>query len=255
MVYVLVVKAPVYKAQTSYILLPAPTAPPTPDQLAHDPAFKGVKANNPFMSYGNLSTVVDLLTEVMTSPAERQVLAKQGVTGAYTVAPLTTDYGNQPIVQITAPGPSPAAATRSAALVGKAFNSRLANMQASQGTSKRYWIGSLVLSRPDRAEQQSSSKLRDLIAVIAVGVILLFVIVSTMNAREERKRQRPSAQAGVEEAEPGPVRVAEPELDGHPVDSYTAESERARAVQFAHAPTEPGGGWVELERDWKQSPP
>ena len=191
----------------------------------------------------------------MTGPAERQVLAKQGVTGSYTVAPLTTPYGNEPIVQITAQGPSAAAATKSAALVGKAFKSQLANIQASQGTSKRYWIGSLELSRPDRAEQQSSSKLRDLIAVIAIGVILLFVVVSTMNAREERKRQRLSAQAGVEEAEPGPVRVAEPELNGHPVDSYAAESERARAVRFVRPAPEPGDGWLEFEEELEAEPP
>jgi hypothetical protein len=252
--YVLVVKAPIYQAQSSYILLPTASTP-TPDQLAHDPALKGVKANNPFTGYGNLSTVVDLLTEVMAGPAERQALAKQGVIGTYTVAPLVTATGSTPILQITAQGPSPAAATNSTALVGKAFKRQLAIIQASQGTSKRFWIGSLELSRPGRAEQQSSSKLRDLIAVIAVGAILLFVVVSTMNAREERKRQRLSAQAGGEEAEAGPVRVAEPELNGHPVDSYAAESERARADEFLRAAPEPDGGWVEYEEERKQSRP
>ena len=253
--YVLVVKAPIYEAQSSYILLPAPTTPPTADQLAHDPAFKRVKPNNPFTGYGNLSTVGNLLTEVMNGPDESRVLAKQGVTGSYTVAPLSTPYGNDPIVQIAARGPSAAAATKSATLVGKAFQSQLADIQASQGTSKRYWIGSLELSRPDHAQQQSSSKLRDLIAVIAVGVILLFVVVSTMNARDERKRQRLSAQAGVEGAEPGPVHVAEPELNGHPVESYAAESERARAVQFVRPAPEPDGGWVEFDEERKQGRP
>jgi hypothetical protein len=183
------------------------------------------------------------------------VLAKQGVTGSYTVAPLITAYGNEPIVQITAKGPSPAAAKRSATLVGKAFNSQLANIQASQGTSKRYRVRTLELSRPDRAQQQTSSKLRDLIAVIAVGVILLFVVVSTMNAREERKRQRLSAQAGVEEAEPVPVGVAEPELNGHPVEPYAAESDRPRAAEFLRPAPEPDGGWLEFEEEWKQSRP
>jgi hypothetical protein len=253
--YVLVVKTPIYQAQSSYILLPAPTTPPTADQLAHDPAFKRVKPNNPFTGYGNLSTVGNLLTEVMSGADERRVLAKQGVTGSYIVAPLTTPYGNDPIVQVTARGPSAAAAMKSATLVGKAFQTHLADIQASQGTSKRYWIGSLELSRPDRAQQQTSSKLRDLIAVIAVGVILLFVVVSTMNAREERKRQRLSAKAGVEEAEPGLVGVAEAELNGHPVESSAAESERARAVQFVRPAPEPDDGWIEFDDERKQSRP
>jgi hypothetical protein len=251
--YVLVVKAPIYQAKSSYVLLPPPT--PTPDQVTHDPALKGVKWNNPFAGYGNLSTVIDLLTQVLTSPAERQMLKKQGVTGSYTVASLTTASGNEPIVQITAEGPSAAVATKSAVLVGKAFNTQLANIQASQGTRKQYWIGSLELSRPDRAEEQESSKLRDLIGVIAIGVILLFVVVSTMNAREERKRQRLSAQAGMEEAEPGAVRVAEPESNGHPVESYAAEPERARAAGLFRPAPEPGDGWLEFEEDWKQSRP
>jgi hypothetical protein len=252
--YVLGVKAPLYQAQSSYILLPAAT-PPTAEKLATDPTLKGVNPNNPFTGYGDLSIVVDLLTEVMTGPAEGQVLANQGLTGPYTVAPLTTAYGNAPIIQITAQGPSPAAATNSATLVGKAFQSQLANIQASQRTSTRYWIGSLELSRPDRAQQQVSSKLRDVVGVIAFGVILLFVMVSTMNAREERKRQWLRAQEGVEEDAPLPRRFAEPELDGLPVESYSADPERVRAVHFVRATPAPDGRVVELEEEWRQSRP
>jgi hypothetical protein len=229
MAYVLVGKKPVYEAKSSYILLPPPTAPPTTAPLRH-PARKGASPNNPFTGYGNLSVVVDILSQTMTSPAEGQVLANQGVTGPYTVASLPSMFGNNgaaPIIQVAAQGPSPLAARASATLVGREVQSQLANIQAAQGTSKQYWIGSLELTHPDRAQQQASSKLRNLIAVIAVGVILLFVVVSVMNAREERKRDRQAAKAVLEEGGAlGPDHMsAELALDG-PGLPYAAESDR-----------------------------
>lgn len=195
--YVVVVKAPIYQATSSYILMPGTTAPPpTPAQIARDPALKHENPNNPFAAYGDLSVVGALLTQMMSSPSAAAVLASQGVSGSFTVAPDTTTYGNPPILDITAEGPTAAVASNTAALVGKTMQNRLAAIQAAQGTSRQYWIGSLELAPPTHPHIQLSSKLRDLVAVIVAGMILLFVIVSILNARDESKRQALPAEQG-----------------------------------------------------------
>jgi hypothetical protein len=186
--YVMVVKAPTYQAQSTYILVPG-AAPPSTAQIAKDPALGRLNSTNPFEEYGDISVVGEMLIQTMSSPSEAAVLAGQGVPGSYTVAPDTSTFGSSPIVEITAEGPTATVASNAAALVGGAMQNKLAAVQAAQGISRPYWIGLLELARPDHPQAQLSSKLRDLVAVIAADVILLFVIVSILNAREERKRE------------------------------------------------------------------
>lgn len=186
--YVGFVKAPVYQAQSTYILVPG-AAPPTSSQLAKNPALNRLNSSNPFEAYGDISIVGDMLVNVMSSPSEAAVLAGEGASGSFTVAPDTTTYGTSPIIEITAEGATAAVASHSAALVGVAMQKRLEAAQEAQGTSRQYWIGLLELAPPDHPQAQLSSKLRDLVAVIAAAVILLFVIVSVLTAREERKRE------------------------------------------------------------------
>jgi hypothetical protein len=194
---VLVVKAPTYQAQSTYILVPG-SAPPTPAQIAKDPALNSVNSSNPFEQYGDISVVGTMLIQVMSSPSEAAVLAGEGVSGSYTVAPDMTTYGSSPILHITAQGPTATVASNAAALVGEAMQNKLAALQAAQGTSRQYWIRSLELAPPTHPQAQLSSKLRDLVAVIAVDVIMLFVIVSILNAREERKRESLPAEPAAE---------------------------------------------------------
>lgn len=186
--YVGFVKAPTFQAQSTYVLVPG-ASPPTQGQLAKDPALNRLNSNNPFEQYGDISVVGDLLINFVSSPGEAAVLAGEGVPGGYTVVPYTSSYGASPIVEITTDGPTATVASRAAIVVGEAMQNKLVAMQGAQGTSRQYWISFLEIARPSHPQAQLSSKLRDLVAVIAADAVLLFVIVSILNAREEGKRE------------------------------------------------------------------
>jgi hypothetical protein len=204
--YVVAVKSPTFEAKSSYILVPGAPAPTT-TQTAQNPALKNENTYNPLANDGGLSIVADALSEAMSSASAAAVVAHDGGgLGSYTVAPDTIYYGTPPIVDITADGPTAAAATSTAEAVGRAMQKQLATMQAAQGTSPRYWIALLELAQPDNPTMQLSSKLRDLVAVIAAAVVLLFVIVSILNAREERKREALQPEPLPLPTEPVPLR-------------------------------------------------
>lgn len=188
-VYVLKLKAPVYKTTSDYMLV-NPPAPPTVDQIRRDPALGQINANNPYVNWGDLSFVSSLLTATATSNPVLGQLAKEGVDPQFTVGPDMSYPLGTPIVQVTGIGSSAAVAVRSAELVGQELSKQLDRLQAAQGTDPRYFIKVQELTPPGVPQEQLSGKLRTLIAVLAGGCILLFVAVSTMTALEERRARR-----------------------------------------------------------------
>lgn len=185
-VYVVVLKAPVYQADASYILINPPN-PPTAAQLARDPSLGRLNSNNQLVGYGNLSIIVDLLAEDLSTGADRQLLMARGANPEYTIAPNST-YLSAPIIDIVGVGPTPNAAIATAKLVGEGMVNRLNTIQAQQGTSRQYWITAQPLQTPNQAQAQLSSKLRGLIGVLGAGMIILFVAVSMLNGAAERRR-------------------------------------------------------------------
>ena len=190
--YVVKVKPPVYQAQSS--LLMVPPSPPTAAQIAADPALAKINSNNPYINYGDLSVIADTLIDVVTDPANEQVLVAQGADPRYELT-LSTDYGNPPIIDITGIGRTPAIAIRSAQLVTKAAQQDLVTLQSSQGVNSIYMIKGTQLVTPAQASQSVSSKLRTLIAVLAMGILVLFVGVSLIEAIEKRRSQKKAGRA------------------------------------------------------------
>jgi len=185
--YVVKVKPPVYQAQSS--LLMVPPSPPTAAQIAADPALGRINSNNPYINYGDLSVIADTLIDVVTDPANEQVLVAQGADPRYELT-LSTDYGNPPIIDITGIGRTPAIAIRSAQLVTKTAQQDLVTLQSSQGVNSLYMIKGTQLVTPAQASQSVSSKLRTLIAVLAMGILVLFAGVSLIEAVEKRRSQK-----------------------------------------------------------------
>jgi hypothetical protein len=211
LVYALALKQPVYQTTSSFALI-SPPAPPTNQQLAQDPALGRVNSNNPFVNYGDLSIVADLLAQVVSADSERTALVKQGADGSYVVAPDQQFGLNAPLLQITGVGSTAQAAIRTATLVGQALSQQMDALQSARGVDSRYWIQPLQVTGPDQATLQLSSKLRLVLGVLGIGVILMFVMVSVMSAREERAtRKRLGAEADLasalkEPAAPRPLR-------------------------------------------------
>ena len=179
--YVMAVKAPTYEASSTYILV-SPPAPPTDEQIARDPALAKIHSDNPYLRFGDQAVVVQLLSSRLNSEEGRRSLAAQGVGPDYTIAPSPAFGNSTPLLQITTMGTSPAAAIRTARQVGGALTDELDRMQAVRGVDRKYRIKTegVVIARD--ATLRASGKLRALLAVLALGVVLLFIVVSVLDA-------------------------------------------------------------------------
>jgi hypothetical protein len=95
-------------------------------------------------------------------------------------------------------------------------------MQKAQGTNAQYMISALEISAPDHAQLEVSSKLRSVIAVLAIGVIMLFVVVSIASGLAQRRRS-PKLTWGADGAEMPPPQT----VTLYPSADQYVESERA----------------------------
>jgi capsular polysaccharide biosynthesis protein len=183
-VYVVKIKAPTYQA-TADVLLANPT-PPTAAQVAANPSLAKINTSNPYLGYGDLVLVSDIVIDVVSSPAVAQSLASQGANPKYTVtnAPL---LNNPPIIAITDSGPTPAAAEQSTQLVAQQAIKSLQQMQADKNVNPYYMITGTEVVKPTMATSSSSSKLRTAVGVLAIGLIVLLIAISVAQALENRR--------------------------------------------------------------------
>jgi capsular polysaccharide biosynthesis protein len=170
--YVLAMKPPVYDASSS-LLLVSPPPPPTEAQIAADPKLAKVNANNPYDTLGALWTADAVVSTVASNWPQAQV-------------GLSADPDNPPIIQITGSGSTPQAAIQTAETVTYATVTDLYQMQKSQGVLDHYMLTATELTQP-QAKLSVGGKLRSLIAVLGIGLILLFVVISAAQAMERRR--------------------------------------------------------------------
>jgi hypothetical protein len=200
--YVFAVKPPVYKAESSYVLI-NPPGPPTDEQIAQDPALGRVRADNPYTRFGDTRVVLEILAGTMNTRPARQALLAAGADPRFAVVPTSAFGFSSPMVQVSAEADSAATAIKSAKLVSDALKRQLANLQ--RGTDPTYRLTAQPVQTADGATLQASGKLRSLVGVMALGSVLLFVLVSLADAltslRSERKGSAaPSRLAGNDQA-------------------------------------------------------
>jgi hypothetical protein len=186
--YVLAVKEPAYEASSTYILV-NPPLPPTEDDIARDPRL-GRGTDNPYTRYSDQSVVVQLLTSRLSSDVARRELAKRGADPNYVVEPSAEFGFTAPLVHITGTGSTPAAAVRTAEMVGRAVTSELDGMQQARGVVPKYRIDTQQVVVPRDAKLKASGQLRSLVAVFALGAILLFIVVSVADALTTLRTER-----------------------------------------------------------------
>jgi capsular polysaccharide biosynthesis protein len=183
--YVVKLKAPVYQASAS-VLFVNPPAAPTASQLAANPGLAKISPENPYVNFGSLPVVADVVISVVTSAAGQQALVAAGADPRYQVA-LSPAPDSPPIIEITGVGATAQEAVNTANLVSAATKADLYQMQKQQGVNSLYMIKSIELVRPVQAQLSVSGKLRTLIAVLGLGVVLLFVFISAAEALEKRR--------------------------------------------------------------------
>jgi hypothetical protein len=192
--YVVTVKQPLYEASSSYLLINPPAAP-TADDIARNPALANVRADNPYTRFADQSVIIDVLSRTINSDSARRRLLRAGADPRYVVESASRFGTTSPIVQITGTGPTPHAAMRTAEVVGHAVVGELDRMQQVQKVDPRYRITTLQVEFPDGPRLQPSGQLRMLVAVLVLGAILLFIVVSVTDALETLRRERWAARA------------------------------------------------------------
>ena len=183
-VYVLKIKPPVYEASSSVLLI-EPQGP-TAAQIAASPTLKRINPNNPYIDYGDLDVVADSVIQNMMNNADQSALVEAGVDPRYQLA-LSTAYGNPPIIDITGVGSSAQQAIHGAAVLARTATTDLTQIQSQAGVNRIYMIKSIELSQPDQAQLSSSGKFRSLIAVLGLGALLLFLVISVADVVEKRR--------------------------------------------------------------------
>ena len=187
--YVMAVKKPLYEATSSYLLI-NPPAPPTAEEVARNPALGRIRTDNPFTRFADQGVVIDVLARTM-STRRGAADAGPGRRGPRVPGRGGCEFGTtSPIVQITGTGTSPDAAMRTAEVVSHAVVGELDRMQKEQEVDPRYRITARHVEGPDGAQLQASGQLRMLIAVLALGTIALFVVVSITEGLSSLQRER-----------------------------------------------------------------
>lgn len=173
-----VVLPPTYRSSSTVILIP-----PAPPQDAK-PSF-----SNPYIRFGDISVVVDVLKRIMTSGPVVDALRADGLHGKFTVT-ANVDFTRGPIVDIVADADSGADAISDVKLIGGELKRQLATLQKSQGTDERYFITSSVIVKATRATTRLSSALRRLLVALALGtgVIIGSAVIADAFARRTRGR-------------------------------------------------------------------
>jgi capsular polysaccharide biosynthesis protein len=179
--YVVAVTAPTYESTSTYILV-NPPPPPTDEEIARDPALGKIKDDNPYTRFSDQSVLVQVLASRLASEDTRRALAKQGADPNYTATPSAEFGFSAPILQITGMGTSAAQAITTANLVGEALTRELDKMQADRGVDKSYRIKTEAVVPARTATLKPSGKLRALVAVFVLGTVMLFIVISLLDA-------------------------------------------------------------------------
>jgi hypothetical protein len=240
--YVVAVKKPVYEASSSYILVNPPT-PPTEGQIARNPELGRINSDNPYTRYSDQSVVVQVLADRLSSEEARGALAKRGADAGYTVAPSAEFGYTAPILKITGTGSTAPMAVKTADVLGRAATTELDRMQGAQGVAEKYRIIAQEVVAAHGATLKASSKLRALLGVFALGVILLFVVVSVADALTALRRGRAEhhLDGGLGQDPAGGATLAPlPSLDLDPAMGSPARDASDRGPFASDRPSAPG---------------
>ena len=183
--YVVAVRPTDYEATASVALL-TPPSPPKQDSGEDVLVTEAGKTSSPLNRFYDQSVVVNIVSQAISTDTARDALVEQGADSRYEVGPGASG----PIADIVAIAPTPEQAIESARLVAEAYTTELQRIQADQGVDPAYMITTLPVESPENAKPKVSSMLRLAIAVVGLGVIATFFVVSLAEARTQLRRER-----------------------------------------------------------------
>lgn len=175
--YVVLLQPRLYESTSTYLMLN-----PEPGRAA---------TANPFVQLPDQAAVVGVLAEIANSPRVNTELVAEGASTDYEVGPSETYGQGSRILEVYAPGDSPAQALRTAELVGARLEKELNRIQDDQDVPEAGKITLLALNPQPEARLKVSSLARSVIAVLLLGAIVLFLVIgvaqSIVDARARRR--------------------------------------------------------------------
>ena len=197
--YALVLRPTDYEATASVALLAQPGAPRDESGDIVEQTEAG-KTESPLSRFSDQRVVVDIVAKAISTDTYREQLQAQGADTRYEVTPGSS----APIADITAIATTPAGAVATAEMVAAAFVDELQQIQLSYGVDPAYMITTLPVEVPEGATRKFSSSMRLAIAIVALGAIGSFFVVSIAEARRQVKEERRQKAAAASGSDPGP---------------------------------------------------
>lgn len=152
------------------------------------PVEDPVNSYNPYIAYGNLSVVSDIVARVMMNEAQANELAEQGITG-YLVS-SSGDYSRGALIEVEVEAATAAEAQQAAEAVLGQVAAVLEEQQARYGTDPEFFITADLIEPAREGTQTLSSTLRALIATAALGGLLTCGAVLAAEGLTEHRRRR-----------------------------------------------------------------
>ena len=247
--YFLALSKPLYEMTDDYVFAPPPPAP-TAAQILQNPSLAGINPENVYARFYDQSIIADAVVAQMSSQPIQSLLVKEGADPRNTVTLTSVNGTTEPGVEVLGTGSTAAEALNTSNLVGAALKQNLYALQSAQGTNPYYMFTAIQVASSGPPQVKLSSKLRSVVAVLAIGAILLFVVVSLGDAIEKKRAERRSEamRAMVDEIPSAgghnsvstwePALVSDHPQGAHHMPSYAngAATQKAQKAQKAEAP-------------------
>jgi hypothetical protein len=185
LVGIVIVSPPTYRASAAVVLLNPPAVPTATQARPDIPA----EFQNPYVRFGDLSVVVDILVRITGSKEVVDSLKAKGLEGTFTIA-ANRDFYRGPIVDVVAEHTSSASAINDTKLVIQEIQDELVTLQTQQGTDPSYFIRAEIVVGADRATTVLSGTLRLLIVGAGLGGMLTIGSGLLADAIGRRRRRR-----------------------------------------------------------------
>lgn len=236
---------PSYQATSAVVLLNPPAVPvasvngpPVPDDI-----------QNPYVSFDDLSVVVDVLSRVFDSKEMLDKLKAQGLQGTFEIA-ANRDFYRGPIIDVAAEAPTPQAAVKATNMVTAELEAQLKSLQASQKIDPNYFIKTAAVVDASQATSVLTGTIRMLIMVGGLGAILTVgsgLLADGIDRLRARRRSGaagtggPDANTGPDNNSDGVKGSGGPKAAATPPTPAPAPAPAASAAAVAAAPTRAAG--------------
>lgn len=188
-VYAAFLTPPYYEARSTYAFVNPPSAP-TAAEVAKNPALGEINAENPYLRFNDQTVVVELLIRRINSDRTRGSLEAAGADPRYDVIASRRFGSTTPLAEVLGVGDSAEEALRTERLVAQALEADLAAIQAAEQVDPRYAITPLVVDAPEDAHRRLARQFRTIVAITALGGLLLLALVSVAQAIEQSRGGR-----------------------------------------------------------------